>query len=89
MLCNTLEVHIPHEIMLIYGKELRLKTMLYCSSKVHVGDNPVPAADWYKNGEYGAYCKICIKKTRKSRAKYVSKRQENREQNLNLLLFEF
>jgi hypothetical protein len=69
MLCNTLEVHIPHEIMLIYGKELRLKTMLYCSSKVHVGDNPVPAADWYKNGEYGAYCKICIKKTRKSRAK--------------------
>jgi hypothetical protein len=68
MLCNTLEVDIPHEMM-IFGKELRLKTMLYCSSTVHVGNNPVLAADWYKNGKYGAHCKICIKKTRKSRAK--------------------
>ncbi len=69
MLCNMMSRNIPHETMVVHGKGLREGVLLYCPSEVHIGNRVVNCSDWYKNGKFGVHCKICTKKTRKSRAK--------------------
>jgi hypothetical protein len=77
MLCNTMEVSIPHEVMLQHGKELRLGTLLYCSSRFHIGDKVVSYKNW---DMYFPYCRSCRREEQDLRN--ANKRQKRLEKKI-------
>jgi hypothetical protein len=61
--CNNSFRSVPHEILLVHGSDLKLRTVRWCSARAHVGSRLCHPSAFHRNvsnaSGFQTWCKVC------------------------------